>query len=136
MPWEPSLTLALWFWNQTCTTRTVKPVSAASVSRTCPQTPESCVRAEAAFESLQALKGSLGSFYLSAGFRGNLEGGLEGSALLRGEDGARALGALVVFALLAAFAVRVAAVFILALHCNASGDWDAVTSEAAPHHPS
>lgn len=27
--------LALWFWNQTCTTRTLKPVSFASASRTC-----------------------------------------------------------------------------------------------------
>lgn len=27
-------TFALWFWNQTCTTRTLNPVSAASVSRT------------------------------------------------------------------------------------------------------
>lgn len=27
-------TFALWFWNQTCTTRTLSPVSAASVSRT------------------------------------------------------------------------------------------------------
>lgn len=29
-----SLTFALWFWNHTCTTRTVSPVSAASVSLT------------------------------------------------------------------------------------------------------
>lgn len=29
-----ALTLALWFWNQTCTTRTLSPVSAASVSLT------------------------------------------------------------------------------------------------------
>lgn len=29
-----ALTLALWFWNHTCTTRTLRPVSAASVSRT------------------------------------------------------------------------------------------------------
>lgn len=30
-----TLTFALWFWNQTWTTRTVSPVSAASVSLTC-----------------------------------------------------------------------------------------------------
>lgn len=29
------LTFALWFWNQTWTTRTLSPVSAASVSLTC-----------------------------------------------------------------------------------------------------
>lgn len=29
-----TLTLALWFWNHTCTTRTLSPVSAASVSLT------------------------------------------------------------------------------------------------------
>lgn len=33
----PVLTFALWFWNQTWTTRTLRPVSAASVSRTCPE---------------------------------------------------------------------------------------------------
>lgn len=30
----PVPTFARWFWNQTCTTRTLSPVSAASVSRT------------------------------------------------------------------------------------------------------
>lgn len=33
-PVSAALTLALWFWNHTCTTRTLSPVSAASVSLT------------------------------------------------------------------------------------------------------
>lgn len=71
-----------------------------------------------ALKRVQACNRVAAPSYLPARLGGNLEGGLEGPPLLRGEDGARALGALVVFALLAALAVRVAAIFILAFHCK------------------
>lgn len=64
----------------------------------------------------QAVRKLPPALYLSAGFGGNLKGGLESPSLLSGENGAWALGALVVLAFLASSAVGVAAILILAFH--------------------
>lgn len=50
--------------------------------------------------------------YLSAGFGGHLERGLEGASLLGGKDGTRSLGSAWIFAIIAAFALASRAFFL------------------------
>ena len=115
-------TFALWFWNHTCTTLTVSPVSAARVSLTCNNS--ACMRWT--FES----DGSAVSTYnahrrpvttdLSAGFGRHLEGSLEGATLLRGQDGTWSLGSLVILPIIPSLPPDgdTATLLILTLYCG------------------
>ena len=116
-----SLTLALWFWNHTCTTRTVSPVSAASVSLTCrlvfncywntsldwlvcnlPQNNNVCMGKEYIPAHISIDKTSWSS-YLAARLSRHFKGGLESTPLLCGQDSAWSLWTLVVLAVVTTF---------------------------------
>lgn len=117
-------TFARWFWNQTCTTRTLSPVSAASVSRTWDtRVTEESLSALSLSQGLQEGSHQPGqvhaqltghppvlqaaghepfSPYLPAGLGGDLKRCLERPPLLRGQDGPWPLGPFVILPVLSA----------------------------------